>query len=215
MLNRRSFVKSSLAGGVALASIGTLEIFNVACNSASVLADVEKFEPIVINALVLACAISPAAPICGTMQQTITNDYNTVVTLWTDWNKAVAAGTSTSALWNDLNAAFTVFEEDASLIFSLALGLNAPEVTAIVAAAQVLLAAIEALFPDAPKGSTAFVSKKFAKSGLSIPLKGSSPKQQKDWFNAWAKDYNGKVEVAQKLHPKVKLHKVNRYFFPF
>ena len=176
-------------------AIGTMPL--TACNSATALADVQKFEPVVINALVLACAIQSGLPICGAMQTTITNDYNLVVQLWTDWNAAVKAGTATSALWNDLNAAFTVFEEDSSAIFAAAVGLNAPELTAIVAAAQVLLSVIESLFPSAPAGVLKSSPSKFSKYRVSN-------------FNlkSWRKDYDNKVGVAQKLHPNVRLARV-------
>lgn len=174
----------------------------VACNSTTALADAEKFEPIVINALNLACAIS-ANPVCASTA-TITKDYNTVITLWTAYNAAVANGTSTSAMWNDLNAAFIVFEQDSALVFSFASGLNAPEITAIVAAAQLLLGAIEALFPSAPAGTVVQV-----KAHLFAKYSRSANTYNADWLKEWCKDYNERVDIAHHEYPNVKLTKVH------
>lgn len=186
-------------------AIGTMPF--VACNSSAALADVKKFEPVVINALVLACAFSPAAPVCGTGQATITADYNLVIKVWTDYNAAVAAGTSTAAMWNDLNAAFTTFEQDSASIFTLASGLNQPEITAIVAAAQVLLGAIEALFPAAPVGATR------PKSAVFASVSRGRASYDKTWLKGWIADYNVKVGTAQKAHPTVKIKKVHYHDF--
>jgi len=187
-------VKPLLAFVLSLAvAMGTMPLMG--CNSATALADVQKFEPVVVNALVLACAISSGLPNCGTMQTTITADYNLVLQLWTDYNAAVKAGTATAALWNDLNAAFTTFEKDSAAIFAAASGLNAPEVTAIVAAAQVLLGAIEALFPSSPAGVAGPSVFRASRSG-NFNLK------------AWRKDYNEKLDIAQRMHPSVRLAKV-------
>lgn len=194
----KNFSNRFLSSALALVMICISVPFETGCSSSQALADVERFEPVVVNALVLACTIT-ANPLCGVGQAKITADYNTVIQLWTDWNAAVAAGTSTSKGWNDLNAAFTVFEQDSSEIFSLGLGLNAPEVTAIVASAQVLLAAIEALFPSSPAGVQS--SKLFAKYGAAKTYDGS-------WLKAWSRDYNEKVDVAKKLHKSAKLRKV-------
>jgi hypothetical protein len=167
------------------------------CNSQAVLNDVEKFEPVVLNALTLACTINAGLAVCGTMQTTITNDYNLVIKLWQDWITAKSNGTATLGLWNDLNAAFSVFEQDSAAIFAAASGLNAPEVTAIVAAAQVLLAAIEALSPAAPSGSAAPSAVFKSSRAASFDLQ------------AWVTDYNERVDVARHLHPTAKLTKVH------
>lgn len=201
-MNRRNFVKYSGAA-LGTAAISGTALLESACNSVTALADVEKFEPVVLNVLNLVCVISPANALCSTGLAMIQNDYNTVIKLWSDYNAAVAAGTNSSTLWNDLNAAFTVFEEDASQIFSLGLGLNAPEVSAIVASAQLLLAAIETLFPSAPKGATAARPSKFKAYAV-----GRSNYDVK-WLEDWEKTYNGKVDVAQKAYPKAHLKKVH------
>lgn len=186
----KSLLAFVLASSIAM---GTMPLMG--CNSATALADVKKLEPVLTNALVLACAIQSGLPICGTMQATITNDYNLVLQLWTDYNSAVKAGTATQVLWNDLNAAFTTFEKDSASIFAAAGGLNAPEVTAIVAAAQVLLGAIEAMFPSSP-------------SGASGPIVFKASRSANFNLKAWRADYNQKLAIAQRAHPNVRLAKV-------
>lgn len=193
-----NFSNRFLSSALALVMIFTSVPFMAGCSSSQALADVERFEPVVVNALVLACTIS-ASPLCGTAQVTIKNDYDNVVRLWTDYNTAVA-GTASSSAWNDLNAAFTVFEQDSSTIFAFGLGLNQPEVTAIVASAQVLLAAIEALFPASPVGASS--TKMFAKYGAAHTV------YNKSWLKNWMLDYNAKVDTAKKAHKSAKLHKV-------
>lgn len=194
-----SFSNKFLSSTLALVMIFASVPFTTGCSSSQALTDVKRFEPVVINALVLACTIT-ANPLCGTGQATIQADYNTVVQLWTDWNAAVAAGTSTAKMWNDLNAAFAVFEQDSAAIFALGLGVNQPEVTAIVASAQILLAAIEALFPASPTASAkAAMFSKYGRTGTTY---------DKQWMGSWMKDYNEKVTVAQKMHKGAKLHKV-------
>lgn len=178
-------------------------MITTACSSSQALADVQRFEPVVVNVLVLACTISPASALCGTAKATIQNDYNLVVTLWGDYNAAVAAGTATPGMWNDLNAAFATFEKDSADIFSLGLGLNAPEVTAIVAAAQVLLAAIESLFPASPTGQ--------AKSAVFAAHAVGRTSYDSKWLKTWTADYNGKLEVAHKMHPSADVHKVHEH----
>jgi hypothetical protein len=199
------FANKFLSTALAIVMIFTTIPFMTGCSSSQALADVTKFEPVVINALSLACVIVPTNPLCGTMKTKIQGDYTTVVKLWGDWNTAVANGTATSAMWNDLNAAFTVFESDSADIFSLGLSLNQPEVTAIVASAQLFLATIEALFPPSPSAS--MKSARFA--AYATPgLHGSA------WLSTWVKDYNQKVSVAQKLHPNAKLHQVHIHSLP-
>lgn len=175
------------------------------CNSQTALNDVEKFEPVVLNALTLACTINAGLAVCGTMQTTITNDYNLVIKLWQDWITAKANGTATLGLWNDLNAAFSVFEQDSAAIFAAASGLNAPEVTAIVAAAQVLLAAIEALFPAAPISVADLLVR-----GTAAPSAVFKSSRAASFdLGAWVTDYNERVDVATHLHPTAKLTKVH------
>ena len=177
--------------------IAVLLTCSIACNSSTALSYVKKFQPVVVNALVLSCAISSGLPICGTMQTTIDADYTLVVKLWGDWNTAVANGTSTVALWNDLNAAFTTFENDSAQIFAVATGLNAPEVTAIVVSAETLLAVIESLFPSAPAATSVTSSRRFK---TALP--------QNFNFKGWKRDYNEKIDIAHRIHPNAAIKKV-------
>lgn len=183
------------------------------CSSTAALAEVEKFEPVVLNVLNLACVIAPSAA-CGSLQSTFSTDYNSVVQLWGEWNTAVAAGTSTSAMWNDLNAAFSLLMNDSAQIFALVPGLNSPEITAIVASAQILLATIEALFPGAPAGATALRSARF--SGVKpLPIQSDHGKTtvSRPALKAWADSYNGSVEVAHQKYPSARLQKVKFHKF--
>src|ERR1700690_733328 len=138
-----NFSNRFLSSALALVMIFTSVPFMTGCSSSQAFAGVQRFEPVVLNALALACTISNSSGLCTTGEAKFKADYAVVVQLWTDYNAAVAAGTSTSQAWADLNAALAVFEQDSSAIFSLCLGFNQPEVTAIVESAQLLLAAIE------------------------------------------------------------------------
>jgi hypothetical protein len=186
---------------LAVGLVSVMLTLGIACNSVTALSYVQRLEPVVVNVLVLSCAISSGLPICGAMQGTIKADADLVIKLWGDYNAAVAAGTGAASVWKDLDAAFIVFENDSAAIFSDGLGLNAPEVTAIVSAAQVLLAAIEALFPPPPAG-VAPGPRKFGAYRM------GTGKHDKAWFNKWKHEYNEKVEVANKLHPNAKLSQV-------
>ena len=174
-----------------------------ACNSTQALAEVEKFQPVVLNTLNLACVISPGAALCSTGAALIKNDYTVVVQLWGDYNTAVAAGTSTVAAWNALNAAFATFAKDSSQIFALASGLNAPEITAVVAAAQLLLGTIEAIFPNAPAGANGTKSAVFTASAM------GHTSMNREQLKNWELDYNQKLDVASKAHPTAKVKHVH------
>lgn len=187
---------------LASALISTVLTFSIACNSVQALVEVRRFEPVIVNVLVLACTISSNLPVCGGMQTKIKADADLVIKLWGDYNTAVAAGNSTVTVWTELNAAFTVFSNDSAEIFSAASGLNAPQVMAIVASAQVLLAAIEALFPPPPAGVMVAGPKKFTAYRM------GTGNYDKSWFDNWKKDYNQKVDVAKKLYPNAKLKKI-------
>lgn len=195
------FLSFSLAIVMVFATIPAMTVLT-ACNSSQALLEVQRFEPVILNALNLACTIQSTLPICGTMAATIKADADLVIKVWGDYNAAVAAGTSTVAIWNQLNAAFSTFEQDSAAIFAAAAGLNAPTVMAVVAAAQVLLAAIEALFPAPPAGVTMHRPAKFARYGQ------AGANYNMAWLKSWTKDYNGKIEIAKKQYPKADLHKV-------
>lgn len=182
-------------------AVAMTTMVTTSCSSAQALTDVERFHPVVTDVLVLACTVSPSAALCGTAKATIENDYNLVVTLWGDYNAAVANGTATPGMWNDLNAAFATFEKDSADIFALGLGLNAPEITAIVASAQVLLAAIESLFPASPTGQ--------AKSAVFASHAVGRTSYDSQWLKTWSADFNGKLDVAHKIHPSAHVEKVH------
>ena len=206
MLNRRQFVLNSATVAGTLA-VGGTSLLEMACNSATALAETEKFEPIVINVINLACVISSGLPVCGTMEQTIQNDYATVIDLWT---KYLAMVTPTSTAWEGLNAAFNTFTQNTAEVFTLATGLNAPEITAIVASAEVLLSTIEALFPVAPTGASSARSARFVNRVAPLPTQIVHGKQvvNASALQGWVSDYNLKLETAHKRYPQAKVTKV-------
>jgi hypothetical protein len=174
-----------------------------ACNSAALLAKVEDFQPVVIDALNLFCAIKPGETICtATFLAKINSDYTLATTLWSDYLTAVTNGTATAEVYNVLNAAFQVYENDANLIFEAIPQLNNPTIAAIVAAAQVLLAAIEVMFPNAPAGAS-------AKPALFRAHAIGQTQYTKQWLGNWITDFNQKIDTAHKAYPNVKLSKVH------
>lgn len=209
----RSFADRFLSGSLSMVLVVMMlmtALFTTGCSSSQVLTEVEKFEPAILNALVLACVVSPAAAICGNGSATIKADYDLVVKVWADYNQAVASGTATAALWNYLNAVFATYEQDSSAIFALGLGLNSPEITEVIAATQVLLAAIEVLFPAAPAGAMSAKSNLFANHATK-----PSPNYNGTWFAGWTADYNGKVKSAQMVYPKAHLNAIHVHNFLF
>ena len=172
------------------------------CNSASLLAKVEDFQPVVIDALNLYCTIKPADGNCALLAQKIGADYTVATQLWSDYLKNVTNGTATVEAYNILNAAFSTYEQDASQIFSLVSALNNPTVSAVVASAELLFAAIEVMFPSAP--SAAGAKAKPAKfSAL------AQPNYDKAWLSSWINTFNGRIDAAQKAYPTAKLAKVH------
>jgi len=193
----KSFADKFLASMLALVFV----ISTTACNSNFALTEVERFQPIVTNVLVLACTFT-SNPLCQSAGAKINQDVASVIQLWTAYNAAVQNGTATQAIWNDLNAAFTTFEQDSAEIFALVNVVNPAhqqEISAIVAAAQVLLASIEVAFPASPSA----VTKRTAVFRTAHPLK------DKVAFETWEKDYNNTVNVLKKAHPKAGLKNVH------
>jgi hypothetical protein len=186
-----------------------------ACNSAqvqSVVTDVSKFSPVVLNVLELACTFTPAAPECavaGPVLQKLITDLQTALATY---EQQLAAGTATVSAWNVLNALFDTFETQTSVIFSLfhlSGAATQSQALSIAASGETLLSVIEALFPSAP---TATKAGQFAA--------GNTPRQSKyasalppggvAFFSlsGWQRDYNKKVDAAKKVNPKAKLSHV-------
>jgi len=179
-----------------------------ACNSASLLAKVEDFQPVVIDALNLFCAIKPGESICtATFLAQINNDYTTATQLWADYLKAVTAGTATTEAYNVLNAAFQTYEQDANLIFQAIPQLNNPTIAKVVAAAQVFLAAIEVMFPEAPAGNASARPALFKAHAI------GRTQYNKEWLSGWISNFNDQISVAHKMYPNVKLSKVHLHHF--
>lgn len=195
----KSFADKFLASMLAVVFV----IASTACNSSLALTEVERFQPVVTNVLVLACTFT-SNPLCATAGAKINQDVTTVIQLWTAYNAAVQNGTATQAIWNDLNAAFTTFEQDSSAIFQLANVVDPAhqqEIIAVAAAAQVLLASIELAFPAAPAAA------KRVQHGRIFTT--ASPITDKASFEAWESNYNKQISVLKKAHPKAGLKSVH------
>jgi hypothetical protein len=181
-----------------------------ACNSAqvqTVVTDITKFSPVVLNVLQLACTFTPAAPECaiaGPALQKVIADLQAALTTY---QQQLAAGTATVAAWNVLNALFATFESQTAAIFDLfrvSGGAAQSQALAVAAAAETLLSVIEALFPSAPPaaaGQAEASAPRMAKFANSLPPGGVA------FFSiaGWQGDYNKKVDAAKKANPKAKL----------
>lgn len=176
--------------------VSVLLISSVACNSQNVLNDVKRFAPVVTNVLVAVCAFT-ANPLCATGAAIVQKDEQVVFKLWQDYINAQVAGTATSAMWNNLNAAFTTLVNDSADIFNLVTvipGVDQPKIIGLVVAAQALLAVIESLFPASP-------NKTLRKAVLVKNLPAPNPKTgryDKGWFNSWQKNWNSLPLVKEK-----------------
>lgn len=198
---KRSFADKFLASMLSLVFLVVSLPFLTGCNTALALQEVQRFEPVIVNALALACAFT-SDPLCATGQATIQTDITVVVNTWGDFNAAKAAGESTQAAWNALDAAFTTFTKDSQAIFALARIVNPAhqaDVNAAVAAAEVLLSAIEVAFPASPSLSVTR-TRAFAVS---------SRIHDQQSLTAWEKDYNSRIDAIKKANPSVNLKHVH------
>jgi hypothetical protein len=190
-----------------------------ACNSAAVIADIQKFSPVVINVLNLACVFTPAAPLCATGAALLNGTISKLLSALTTYEANVKAGTATSADWNDLNAIFLTFEQQSSDIFSLlhiSNGGTQTEALAVEASAKALLAVIEALFPSAPapviSPTPASAMRAMAvqpRASLFAAHLPAGVTFDSKWLAAWEKNYNKLVDAAKKANPTAKLSHVH------
>lgn len=196
-----------------------LLIVSMACSLAQVITDVKKYEPIVVNVLNLACAISPAAALCSTGEALLNAAYTPLINLLTTYESDLKAGTATVSEYNALNAAFSTFESQSASVFALSHVFDPTaqkNAIAVVSAAQVLLSVIEASFPGPPP----VVASSFA--AMTPEVAKPAPKQfaaflpvgatfNKEWLSAWLKDYNAKVKAAKSETPGAKLRQVHMH----
>lgn len=192
-------------------------VVETSCTSAQVtqvVTDITKFSPVVINVLQLACAFTPGSTLCATAGPELNKTIADLETALTTYQAAVAAGTATSSTWNALNAVFTTFESQTAAIFDLfRISGAATQSTALAVAASAgtLLSLIEALFPAAPATPAAMRGEaprpKPVKFAQMFP--GSAPMSAGGvtFFNfpAWEKDFNKKVDKANKAIKNAKL----------
>jgi hypothetical protein len=186
--------------------------FTTGCNSAqviTVISDITKFAPIAVNVLQLACAFDPSASLCKTGVASLNATITELQAALTTYEQQLAAGTATVAEWNILNAIFATFEAQTADIFALfhiSGAASQSEALAVAAAAQTLLAVIEALFPPAP-ATTAAASVTAPPHARAAMYVSSLPPGGVEFFNikGWQKDYNRKVDAAKKANPKAVL----------
>jgi hypothetical protein len=171
---------STLVVGAQIAAIGSLTIGTTACNTSQIITDVERFLPAVLNILTVVAAFNGQnyGQLSGKIQQDAT-----------DVEKLINAfqATKSQGIWNDLNSAFTVFEQDANTVFELSNVVSGPsknKVLLMVGAAQTLLAIIESIVPAAPAPAPA-LAKKFAAHAPIAKLT----------LGQWASSYNKTIAV--------------------
>lgn len=137
-----------------------------ACNSATVINDIVKLVPVVNDILdiVVASGAMDAAQ-AKAIQNKDAADAAIVQKAYQDFIAARQSGAAqTPELWNVMNAAFSVFEQDSSQVFQLAQVHNANvqnKVNLMVASAQAALAIIETLVPANPING-AQISRRFS-----------------------------------------------------
>ena len=137
---------SALLIGGQIAAIGSLTMTQTACSTSQIITDVERFLPAVLNIITVVSAFNGVN--YSNLQAKVQQDAVDVEKLVQDYQQTNSVG-----IWNNLNAAFTVFEQDASTIFQLANIVNGNaqnKVLLMVGAAQTLLAIIESLVPPPP-----------------------------------------------------------------
>jgi hypothetical protein len=192
-----------LACALAMATMPT-----TACNSQSVLTELEKFGPVVTNLLRLACEFT-SNPLCSTGAALLSDSEKHVYVLWQSYLDAESKGKVTAGLWNDLNSALDVLISHSSDVFSLAHvanGQNQRDVLAMASATEALLAVIESLLPSNPalNALTARAMTRPARLGTFLPK--ANPKSGKydaAWFRQWTKDYNA-IPVVETHKMQVK-----------
>lgn len=159
------------------------------CSAATVIADIGKFAPAVINVAEAVCAFTPAAPICLTAGPAVQASTNVLITALNNYYAAQAAGSTSPTIVQDLQTAISTFEANASQILDAVHVVDAAhqaDVEAVAAAAATLLAVIESLLP------AQVTANKFS---------ASRPKTVFN-LNAWTGDYNAKVDTLQHSLPR-------------
>jgi hypothetical protein len=168
-------------------SMGTMT--TVACTPAQelkVVQDVQHFIPVITNVGDSVCGFSPSNVICTGAVTVISASATVLDNALVAYFTAKANGTVPPGIIADLNEAIAVFEAQANQILNAVRVLNPilqAEIGALVSAAQVLLAVIETLFPNAA-----------VKAG-SVSLANFN-------LNSFAGSYNRDVKSAQKYMAK-------------
>lgn len=212
-----SLWQHSLIGLLCISIVMSPLIVTTGCSTgqvSTVVTDVTKFAPVIVNVLNLACAFKPSETLCSTGTAKLNTDIADLEKALNDWNAAVAAGGANISVWTALNATFTTFEQDSAAIFQLfQISGAGSQSTAmdVVASALTLLSVIEAVFPAAPPVAAATAERAVrAHAFADLSVKTGTPVAAVKFFNlkAWQKDYNKKVSAAQKKNPTAKLAQV-------
>lgn len=178
----------------ALLTLWVTMLASVACTpqqGLAVVQDIQKFTPAVINVATAICDFTPAAAICATAGTAVSASAAILETALTNYYTALANGTVPPSVLQEVAIAIATFENDANNILTavhVVDPIHQREVEAVAAAASVLLAVVEALFP-----STAS-QKLFA---AHLPSGGAAGFS----LNAWCGQYNSKVSVLEKSLP--------------
>jgi len=180
----------------------------------TVISDITKFDPVILNVLQLACAFTPSAALCATAGPALATALADLNSTLATYQAQVSAGGATVSAWNLLDAAFKVFESQTAAIFDLFRISGAAaqaEANAVALSAETLLSVIEALFPAAPAAAIAQSPAAMSEARTAhTKFRASLPPSGVVFFNlsAWQRDFNKKVSAAQKKNPTVKLAQV-------
>lgn len=205
-------------GKTLLAFVLVILMFALGCSTAQIISDVQRYEPVIINVLNLACVFSPAVALCTTGEAIFNSTYTLLIGLLTTYEANLKAGTATVAAYNELNAALATFESNSAAILEMGHVFDPntqKEALTLVASAQTLLAVIEASFPGPPP-NPAVSSMSDAVSATAAPrvrrfaahLPTVTGKFDKHWAHEFFADYNRQVKKAQRETPRANLKTV-------
>lgn len=183
-----------------------------ACSFAQVITDIQKYEPIVLNVLNLACVLSPAAALCATGEAVLNASYGPLMTALEDYETALQKGTATVAAYNELNALFATFEGDSSNILALAHVFDPnsqKSALALVASCQTLMAVIEAAFPGPPPAAALSAQAMKPRPRMFAKYLPANATFDQKWLSAWLVSYNKQVAAARKETAGAKLKTVH------
>jgi hypothetical protein len=203
--------QSGLIAVLCAAAVVTPIAVTTSCSKAqviTVITDITKFSPVVLNVLNLACAFTAAAALCATAGPALNKVIADLNAALAAYQAQVAAGGATLSAWQVLDDVFKTFESQTAAIFDLfriSGAASQAEANAVALSAMTLLSVIEALFPAPP---AAVAGAERAPHAMPARVFASAlPPGGIEFFNvsAWQKDYNKKISAAAKKNPTAKL----------